>query len=113
MGMGMMNQTSSGGMVGMLNLQGGDGNPNTMNDSNSKVDRRNSASSNVIDKPAAGKGNEEKTDDEKASWLKKLKEDIAAREREAAELEASLDPKRKSQGSDDDEPDNKKVRTEV
>ena len=108
----MMNQTSNGGMSGMLNLQGGGGNSNTMNDSNSKVDRRNSASSNVS-KPAAGKGNEEKTDDEKASWLKKLKEDIAAREREAAELEASLDPKRKSQGSDDDEPDNKKVRTEV
>lgn len=110
----MMNQTGSGGMGGMLNLQGGDGNSNAVNDSNSsKVDRRNSASSNVSDKPAAGKGNEEKTDDEKASWLKKLKEDIAAREREAAELEASLDPKRKSQGSDDDEPDNKKVRTEV
>ena len=75
----------------------------------SKADRRNSAGSSVSDKPSGGKGSEEKTDDEKAAWLKKLKDDIAAREREAAELEASLDPKRKIQ--DGDEPDNKKVKT--
>lgn len=40
-----------------------------------------------------------KSDDDRARMLRELKEDIARQEREANELEASLDPKRKN---DDD-----------
>ena len=44
-----------------------------------------------------------KTPEERALWLRKLKEDIAQREREAAELEASLgDDKRRNDGDDFD-----------
>ena len=59
---------------------------------------------------------DDKTKEDKAAWLKKLKDDIALREKEAAELEASLNgggDKRKNDGDDDDgASSNKKVKTE-
>ena len=100
MGMGMMNQ---GGGGGMMNNQGGSGVGSGGNDSSSSV------SGNV----SLGRVNEEKTDEEKAAWLKKLKDDIAAQEKEAAELEASIaGDKRKTNDEGDYEPNTKKVRAQ-
>ncbi len=108
----MMNQ---GGGGGMMNNQGGGGGGVGSIGNDSKPERRLSAASSVsgnFSQGKPGKGNEEKTDDEKAAWLKKLKDDIAAREREAAELEASLASKRKTEDNGDDQPEMKKVRAE-
>ena len=101
----MMNQ---GGGGGMMNNQGGTG--TFRNDV--KYSRRGSSGNSSIasDKVSVEKANEAKTDAEKAAWLKKLKDDIAAREKEAAELEASLDPKRKKRYESDDEHDAKKAK---
>jgi hypothetical protein len=56
-----------------------------------------------------GQENSGKSDDERARMLRELKEDIARQEREASELEASLDPsKRKT--DDDSQGDSKRVK---
>lgn len=96
----MMNQ---GGNSGMMNNQGSSGVGSIGNES--KVERRSSAASS-----SSANGNAEKTDDEKAALLKKIKDDIIAREKEAAELEKSLAPKRKTDDGNGNEPDLKKVK---
>jgi len=130
--MGMMNQSQGGmmnpsqGMEGGGMGVGGGGNHNMMaapqDDKNEMQGHDNasvsSASGNGIMEPtslsnslngaASNSGgstsrNYAKTPEERALWLRKLKEDIAQREREAAELEASLgDDKRRNDGDDFD-----------
>ena len=85
-----------------MNSQGSSGVGSGGNDS--KPERRSSAASSVS-------GNGERTDDEKAALLKKIKDDIIAREKEAAELEKSLGPKRKTDYYGN-EPDTKKVKAD-
>ncbi len=72
----------------------------------SKPERR---SSNASSTSANAKG--DKTDEEKAALLKKIKDDILAREREVAELEKSLSTKRKTDDDDGNEPDMKKAKS--
>ena len=63
----------------------------------------NSLSGSASNSVGGTSSNYAKTPQERALWLRKLKEDIAQREREAAELEASLgDDKRRNDGDDFD-----------
>lgn len=122
-GMGGGGNNSMGGNGGMGN-QGGNNQNNNNNNNNmdpqAQLDRlqsqdgRISANSSISGNnqggmipggnngPSGGGGGDNKapkTDEERAAWLRHLKEDIAQRAREAAELEASLDMnKRKNDG---------------
>ncbi len=61
----------------------------------------NSLSGSASNSGGGTSSNNAKTHGERALWLRKLKEDIAQKEREAAELEASLGHDKRSNDEDD------------
>ena len=101
----MMNQS------GMMNSQSSTGLGSLRDDSKSDLQNISTGNVNTL---SPGKVSGDKTDDEKAALLKKLKDDILAREREAAELEESMGSKRKTgDGVDDGQRKMKKARGEI
>ena len=119
MGMGNMGVGNMGGMMnqqGMPNQQnqGGmntGGNNPPQDQTPSQQDRPNSTEGTKSDNPSSATAG--KTPEERQEFLRKLKEDIAAREREAAELEASIGAdKRKNDGEDGGDSSAKRAKTE-
>ncbi len=101
---GMSNQQTQGGMN-----PGGSNAP--QDQTSSQQDRTNSTEGNKSDNPSSATAG--KSPEERAEFLRKLKEDIAAREREAAELEASLGAdKRKNDGEGVGDSSAKRAKTE-
>lgn len=104
--MGMMNQNQGmgGGGMGGGSINSADVPQSQSDRMPSQQERPNSRGSSVAGNvPSSNSSHDSKTPEERAAWLRKLKEDIAQREREAAELEASLGvDKRKNDGGDGD-----------
>jgi hypothetical protein len=101
-----MGNNMSGGGNNMGDNMGGGG--NTMGMSNQGMNMNNMGMSNQGMNQGQG-GNSGKSDDERARMLRELKEDIARQEREASELEASLDPS-KRKNDDDSQGESKRVK---
>ncbi|KAL7506723.1 hypothetical protein ACHAXN_004886 [Cyclotella atomus] len=114
---GIANNMGGGGGSNMGNNMGGGGNNMGMSNQGMNgqgMDMNNMGMSNSNQGTNQGgnfdgQENSGKSDDERARMLRELKEDIARQEREASELEASLDPsKRKT--DDDSQGDSKRVK---
>jgi len=112
------NQMGGGrNLIGMMNQSQGMGGGSTHSDASQaqvpnqeRPNSRSSGSAASGNGPTSSNSHDDKSTGERAAWLRKLKEDIAQRESEAAELEASLGADKRRNEGDGGDSSNKRHR---
>lgn len=108
MNQGMMNQNQGMNNQGVMLGSNGMNNNAPQDQLSNSQDRPSSSASGNVNGAAAGESKEDK-----AAWLKQLKDDIAKREKEAEALEASIGNDEKRKNDDGTPSSNKKAKLDT